>query len=73
LLEGADRDRGVLVEVVDQDDGVHGVVQKRLHVLVAGDAQHLGSLLAAPVVSLAHRDHLHPGLLHEAGQGSASA
>jgi hypothetical protein len=63
----------VLVEVVDQDDGVHGMVQKLLDVLVAGDAQHLGRLLAALVLSLAHRDHLHPSLPREASQGSTSA
>jgi hypothetical protein len=68
-----DRDRGVLVEVVDQDDGVHGVGQERLHVPVAGRAQHRGSLLTAPVIALTYRDHLHPGLLCEAGQGGASA
>jgi hypothetical protein len=39
---------------------------------VAADAQHRGSL-AAPVIALAHRDHLHPSLLHEAGHGRASA
>jgi hypothetical protein len=63
----------VLVEVVDQDDGVHGMVQERLEIPAAGDAQARDGLLAASVVPLAYRDHLHPGLLCEAGQGGAAA
>jgi hypothetical protein len=70
-VQGMDGDRGVLVEVVDQDDSVHGVVQERLDVPVGGRAQCLGGV-AALVVPLADRDHLHPGLLREASQGGAS-
>jgi hypothetical protein len=62
----------VLVEVVDQDDGVHGMAQERLDVPEGGNAQRRGGLLAAAVVTLADRGHLHPGLLCEAGQGGAS-
>jgi hypothetical protein len=72
-VQGVDRDRGMLVEAVDQDDGIHGVVQERLQVTVGGGVQRHGRLLAAPVIALTYRDHLHPGLLCEAGQGSASA
>jgi hypothetical protein len=61
----------VLVEVVDQDDRVHVVVQERLDIPVGGRAQCLGGL-AALVIPLADRDHLHPGLLGEASQGGAS-
>jgi hypothetical protein len=63
----------VLVEVVDQNDGVHGVVQERLYVPVAGDAQGCGGLVEALAVAFADRDHLHPGLLREAGQRDTSA
>jgi hypothetical protein len=62
----------VLVEVVDQDHGVHGVVQERLDVPVGGRAQRRGGL-AAPVVSLTDCDQLHPCLLGEAGQRGAAA
>jgi hypothetical protein len=70
-LQGGHGHRGVLVEVVDQDDRVQVVVQERLDVPVGGRAQCLGGL-AALVIPLADRDHLHPGLLGEAGQGGAS-
>jgi hypothetical protein len=58
----------VLVEVVDQDHGVHAVAQERLDVPVGDGPQRRGGL-AAPVVPIADRDHLHPGLLRKAGQG----
>jgi hypothetical protein len=61
----------VLVEVVDQDHGVHAMVQERLDVPVGDGTQRRGRL-AAPVVPLADRDHLHPRLLGEAGQGGAA-
>jgi hypothetical protein len=61
----------VLVEVVDEDDGIHGVVQERLDIPLADGAQRRSRLLATLVDPLAHRDHLHPGLLGEAGQGGA--
>jgi hypothetical protein len=70
-VQGADGHRGVLIEVVDQHDGVHAVLQERLDVPVGGRAQRRGGP-AAPVVPLADRDQLHPGVLGEAGQGSAS-
>jgi hypothetical protein len=47
--------------------------QERLDIRVGRDTQRLGGLLAAPIVSLADRDHPHPGLLRETSQGGASA
>jgi len=72
-LEGGDRRRGVLVEVVHQDDGVHGVGQERLQLPVAGGVHRHGRLVAASVVPLADRDHPHPGLQRQSGQGGAAA
>jgi hypothetical protein len=63
----------VLVEVVDQDDGVHGVVQECVVVPIAGRVQLAGGLPAALVVPLADGHHLHPGLSCEARQGGAAA
>jgi hypothetical protein len=72
LLEGADGDRGMLVEVVDQDHGIQTMPQERLDIPVGRGTQPLGRLLAAPIVSVADRDHLHPGLLCQASQGGTS-